>query len=221
MIPSDGLRALLIAEAELGERIMRALILRRVSLIDSDAGGVVLIGADNSPDVVRLQNFLSRNGLPHHLLDPETDPEAKELIARYAPSPSELPLVVALDGTVLRNPGEHPLGRALGMVTLPSSRRSMTSPWSAPDRPVLSTAVYAASEGLSVTVLDALGVRRTGRRQRADRELSRLPDRDFRQALAGRAYVQAHEIRRRDDDPGRGEIARLHAQGRQFRHRDR
>ena len=73
VIPSDELRQLLIAEAELGERITRALILRRVSLIDSDTGGVVLIGPADDSDVVRLQNFLQRNGLPHRLLDPETD----------------------------------------------------------------------------------------------------------------------------------------------------
>src|SRR5947207_6541488 len=64
LIPPDKLRALLVAEAMLGERIMRALILRRVNLIQGGVGGPVLIGPSNSTSVARLQNFLSRNGFP-------------------------------------------------------------------------------------------------------------------------------------------------------------
>src|SRR6478736_3641346 len=73
LIPPERLRALLVAEADLGERIMRALILRRVSLIQGGAGGPVLIGPSNSRGVIRLQGFLTRNGYPHHLLDPASD----------------------------------------------------------------------------------------------------------------------------------------------------
>src|SRR3954451_25023311 len=116
LIPPERLRALLVAEAELGERIMRALILRRVSLIQGGVGGPVLIGPSNSPGVVRLQGFLTRNGYPHHLLDPAADRDADELIARYSPSPEDCPLVVATDGTVLRNPTESQLARAMGMI---------------------------------------------------------------------------------------------------------
>src|ERR1700719_768164 len=78
LIPPDKLRALLVAEADLGERIMRALILRRVSLIQGGVGGPVLIGPSTSSGVVRLQSFLTRNGFPHHLLDPESDNDAAE-----------------------------------------------------------------------------------------------------------------------------------------------
>src|SRR5258706_4195401 len=73
LIPPERLRALLVAEADLGERIMRALILRRVSLIQGGVGGPVLIGPSNSGGVIRLQGFLTRNGFPHHLLDPVAD----------------------------------------------------------------------------------------------------------------------------------------------------
>src|SRR5262249_61857918 len=79
LIPPERLRALLMAEADLGERIMRALILRRVNLIQGGVGGPVLIGPSNSPAVAGLQNFLTRNGYPHHLLDPEKDRDAAEL----------------------------------------------------------------------------------------------------------------------------------------------
>src|SRR3979411_1039103 len=73
LIPPDQLRALLVAEAELGERILRALILRRVNLIQGGIGGPVLIGPASLGDTARLQNFLARNGQPHHVLDPASD----------------------------------------------------------------------------------------------------------------------------------------------------
>src|SRR5882724_4808590 len=114
LIPPDRLRALLVAEAVLGERIMRALILRRVNLIQGGVGGPVLIGPSDSPSVARLQNFLSRNGFPQHLLDPDRDHDAEELIKRYSPLPDDWPLVVTIDGTVLRNPSENDLAHALG-----------------------------------------------------------------------------------------------------------
>src|SRR5258708_30819843 len=99
---------------------MRAPILRRVSLIEGGVGGPVLIGPSNSSGVVRLQSFLTRNGFPHHLLDPERDHDAAELIARYSPSPTDWPLAVVADGTVLRNPSETELARALGMIGGPA-----------------------------------------------------------------------------------------------------
>src|SRR6266700_6148887 len=80
LLPPDRLRALLVAEAVLGERIMRAFILRRVSLIQGGAGGPVLIGQPNAGGVIRLQGFLTRNGYPHHLLDLVADREVAELI---------------------------------------------------------------------------------------------------------------------------------------------
>src|SRR6202161_2512634 len=115
LIPPERLRALLVAEADLGERIMRALILRRVNLIQGGVGGPVLIGPQDSGGVIGLQRFLTRNGYPHHLLDPVTDHDAAELIARYSPSPTDWPLGVAADGTVLRNPIESEQALAIGM----------------------------------------------------------------------------------------------------------
>src|SRR4051812_37860082 len=154
LIAPERLRALLVAEADLGERIMRALILRRVNLIQGGVGGPVLIGPSNSSGVIRLQSFLTRNGFPHHLLDPERDHDAAELIARYSPSPSDWPLVVAVDGSVLRNPAESDLARALGMIG-PAGHKVYDVAIVGCGPAGLATAVYAASEGLSVAVLDA------------------------------------------------------------------
>jgi thioredoxin reductase (NADPH) len=155
LIPPPRLRALLVAEADLGERIMRALILRRVSLIKGGAGGPLLIGPSNSIGVVRLQGFLTRNGYPHHLLDPASDNDAAELIARYSPSPQDWPLVVVPDGTVLRNPGESELARAMGMLRAIAKDKVYDVAVVGSGPAGLSTAVYAASEGLNVAVCDA------------------------------------------------------------------
>src|SRR3982075_2046814 len=91
VIPAEKLRALMIEGPELGERIMQALILRRVALIEAGAGGPVLIGPESSPDVIRLQGFLARNAYPHQLLDPGQDRDAAELVKQYAPNPADLP----------------------------------------------------------------------------------------------------------------------------------
>src|SRR6201996_7186568 len=104
LIPPDNLHTLMIEEPELGERIMRALILRRIVLIESGAGGPVLIGPESSPDVVRLQGFLARNAYPHQLLDPARDEDAAKLVQQYAPNPSDLPLAVCPKGSLLKNP---------------------------------------------------------------------------------------------------------------------
>src|SRR3984885_14841286 len=154
LVPPERLRALLIAEADLGERIMRALILRRVNLIQGGAGGPVLIGPSDSSGVVRLQGFLVRNGYPHHLLDPVADTDAAELIARYSPSPADWPLVVAPDGTVLRNPSESELARAMGMLRALTKDKVYDVAVVGSGPAGLSTAVYAASEGLAVAVCD-------------------------------------------------------------------
>ena len=116
IIPPDQLRALLIAEAELGERIMRALILRRVGLIEAGAGGPVIVGRGASGDVLRLEGFLRRNGQPHQTLNPETDPEAKALVERFHVDAGQLPIVLCPGGQLLRNPSEIELARCLGLV---------------------------------------------------------------------------------------------------------
>src|SRR4029453_2631842 len=102
-VPPEAVRTLLVAEAELGERILRALILRRVALIEIGFGGPVLVGALKSPDVTRLSSFLERNGIPFRVLDP-ADKDAASMLERLAPKPEELPIVIAPDGAFLKNP---------------------------------------------------------------------------------------------------------------------
>src|SRR6266852_5136172 len=215
LIPPERLRALLVAEADLGERIMRALILRRVNMIQGGVGGPVLIGPSDSAGVIRLQGFLTRNGIPHHLLDPERDRDAAELITRYSPSPSDWPLVVIADGTVLRNPGESELARALGMIGGPAGDKIYDAAIVGCGPAGLATAVYAASEGLSVVVLDARSFGgQAGASARIENYLG-FPTGISGQALAGRAFSQAQKFGADLGIPL--EVARLDCGGRERR----
>jgi thioredoxin reductase (NADPH) len=194
LIPPQQLRALLVAEADLGERIMRALILRRVNLIQAGAGGPVLIGPADSSDVIRLRGFLTRNGLPYHLLDPQTDHDAAEVIARYSPSPADWPLVVAPDGAVLRNPTETELARAVGMIRGVSRDKVYDVAVVGSGPAGLSTAVYAASEGLSVAVCDARSFGgQAGASARIENYLG-FPTGISGHALTARAFNQAQKF---------------------------
>jgi len=194
VIPPDRLRALLVAEADLGERIMRALILRRVNLIQGGVGGPVLIGAPSVSGMARLQNFLARNGQPHHVLDPATDKDAADLVARYAASRAELPLVVCPDGGVLRNPTETELALAMGMITNHAHTRLFDVAVVGSGPAGLATAVYAASEGLSVAVLDSRAYGgQAGASARIENYLG-FPTGISGQALAGRAFSQAQKF---------------------------
>ncbi|RYX89210.1 MAG: cyclic nucleotide-binding domain-containing protein [Bradyrhizobiaceae bacterium] len=194
LIAPAQLRALMVAEADLGERIMRALILRRVNLIQGTVGGPTLIGTSNTPDVVRLEGFLTRNGYPHHLLDPMIDKDAADLVARYTPSPSDLPLVVVADGSVLRNPSVGELSRALGMVDHVVKGKIYDVAIVGCGPAGLSASVYAASEGLSVAVCDARAFGgQAGASARIENYLG-FPTGISGMALTARAFNQAQKF---------------------------
>jgi thioredoxin reductase (NADPH) len=194
LIAPDKLRALLVAEADLGERIMRALILRRVSLIQGGVGGPVLIGPASLGDMARLQNFLARNGQPHHVLDPAADKDAADLVARYAASRADLPLVVCPDGTVLKNPSETSLAFAVGMIGGHDHSKLYDVAVVGSGPAGLATAVYAASEGLSVAVFDSRAFGgQAGASARIENYLG-FPTGISGQALAGRAFNQAQKF---------------------------
>jgi thioredoxin reductase (NADPH) len=154
VIPPDQLRALLVAEAEIGERIMRALILRRVGLLETGAGGPIIVGHAEDANVLRLDGFLVRNGHPHLRLDPATDPEAQALVQRFAVTEAELPIVLCPSGALLRNPSEATLGRCIGLVATIDPDHVFDVAIVGAGPAGLAAAVYAASEGLSVLALD-------------------------------------------------------------------
>jgi thioredoxin reductase (NADPH) len=194
IIPPERLRAVLVAEAELGELIMRALILRRVGLIERGVGGPVIVGHAGDGDVLRLDGFLSRNGHPHQSLDPETDLEARTLIQRFDVDPGELPIVLCPGGQLLRNPSENELARCLGLVRPidPTKVYDVAVVGAGPAG--LAAAVYAASEGLSVLVLDcrAFGGQ-AGASARIENYLG-FPTGITGMALMARAYNQAQKF---------------------------
>ena len=193
-IPPDQLRALLIAEAELGERIMRALILRRVGLLETGAGGPVIVGRAENGDVLRLEGFLRRNGHPHQRLNPETDAEAKALIERFHVDPGQLPIVLCPNGQLLRNPSEIELARCIGLVGPIDPDRVYDVAVVGAGPAGLATAVYAGSEGLSVLVLDgrAFGGQ-AGASARIENYLG-FPTGITGMALMARAYNQAQKF---------------------------
>lgn len=194
VIAPDRLRALLIAEADLGERIMRALILRRVGLIETGAGGPVIIGREDDPDARRLEGFLRRNGHPHQHLDPAVDDCARTLVERFNVTDAELPIVLCPNGDLLRNPTEAQLARCIGLVRAidPDKVYDVTVVGAGPAG--LATAVYAASEGLSVLVLDcrAFGGQ-AGASSRIENYLG-FPTGISGMALMARAYNQAQKF---------------------------
>jgi len=194
VIAPDRLRSLLIAEAELGERIMRALILRRVGLIETGGGGPVIVGPAGDGDVLRLENFLSRNGHPHQRLDPEDDEEARALIERFNVEPGTLPIVLCPGGQLLQNPTERQLARCIGLVGAIDPDRVYDVAIVGSGPAGMAAAVYAASEGLSVLALDcrAFGGQ-AGASARIENYLG-FPTGITGMALMGRAYSQAQKF---------------------------
>ena len=194
IIPPERLRALMIAEAELGERIMRALILRRVGLLETGAGGPIIVGRADDGDVLRLENFLRSNSHPRRSLDPETDEEAKALLDRFNVDPGDLPIVLCPQGELLRNPTETKLARCLGLVGPIDSSRIYDVAIVGAGPAGLAAAVYAASEGLSVLMFDcrARGGQ-AGASARIENYLG-FPTGISGNALMARAYNQAQKF---------------------------
>jgi thioredoxin reductase (NADPH) len=185
------LRDLMVEEAELGERIMRALILRRVGLLDVGAGGPVIIGSADHADVLRLEGFLTRNGHPHQRLDPKSDPCAQTLIERFHIVPRDLPIVLCPNGQLLRNPNDVELARCIGLVKPIDPDKIFDVVIVGAGPAGLAASVYAGSEGLSVLALDcrAFGGQ-AGASARIENYLG-FPTGITGLALMARAYNQA------------------------------
>ncbi|MGJ7512303.1 FAD-dependent oxidoreductase [Variovorax sp. GT1P44] len=207
VIEPHSLRALVIEEADLGERIMRALILRRVALLDAGMGGVVIAGRATSPSVVRLQTFLARNGQPHYQFDPAIEQRPCPFLAQYEIGPQEA-LVVCMDGAVLRSPSEAELARHLGMIDTLERQEIYDCAIVGAGPAGLATAVYAASEGLRVIVVDSRSYGgQAGASARIENYLG-FPTGVSGAALASRAFVQAQKFGAEIVIPAR--VASLH-----------
>ena len=185
------LRALLIGSAEVGEVIMRAFILRRTALITEGGAGSVLVGRDSDPWLLRLQGFLSRNSYPYTVLEPSRDADGQALIERLALRDDELPIVVCPNGSVLKRPTDSQVGACLGMTPVLDPKLVYDVAVVGAGPAGLATAVYGASEGLSMLVLDSRAFGgQAGASARIENYLG-FPTGISGQALAGRAYTQA------------------------------
>jgi thioredoxin reductase (NADPH) len=193
LLHPEDLRTLLVAEAEIGELIMRALILRRVNLIETGAGGPTLIGHADAPEMVRISGFLTRNGQPFTVVDPFASEADAAVAARYPHKTGVAVLAVCPNGSLLTNPTEIEIAKAIGLSEFDVSRTYDVAVVGAGPAG-LAAAVYAASEGLSVIVLDtrAFGGQ-AGASARIENYLG-FPTGITGQALAGRAFVQAEKF---------------------------
>ncbi|RZK77031.1 MAG: FAD-dependent oxidoreductase, partial [Methylobacterium sp.] len=192
-VPIDAahLRALMIGSADVGEVVMRALILRRVGLIEGGSAGSVLVGRPSDALLLKLQGFLTRNGYPNTLLDADSDAEGRAVVERLGVGPDDLPLMICPNGTVLRRPTETEAAVCLGLTPDLDPVRVYDVAVVGAGPAGLATAVYAASEGLSVLVLDQRAIGgQAGASSRIENYLG-FPTGISGQALAGRAYNQA------------------------------
>ncbi len=244
VVTPPSLRNILVQEAELGERLMRALILRRVGLLESGQAGPVIIGPAGNADVLRLDNFLSRNGQPHRVLDSSTDACAATLIEKFLVAPEQLPIVLCLGGQLLHNPSEAELARCIGMLQGIDPDHIYDTVVVGAGPAGLACAVYAASEGLSTLVLDCRSFGgQAGASSRIENYLG-FPTGISGMALMARAYNQAQKfgaeiaipdeavaLHEEESGPsrfrlslGNGEIARAHtvvlASGARYRRLD-
>jgi thioredoxin reductase (NADPH) len=194
VVPPRRLRDVLVQEAELGERIMRALILRRVGLLEAGQAGPIIIGPVGSRDVMRLENFLSRNGHPHASLDSTSDSCAKTLLKRFGILPEQLPIVLCPGGQLLHNPSENALARCIGLVRPIDPTLVYDTVIIGAGPAGLAAAVYAASEGLSTLVLDCRSFGgQAGASSRIENYLG-FPTGISGLALMARAYNQAQKF---------------------------
>lgn len=190
--PAD-LRSLLVMEAEIGEKIMRALIIRRVALIENGSGPV-LVGDTADAGMISLQSLLHRNGYPHTVIDARNDAQTVQFLEKISASKADFPIVVCPDGTVLRAPDENRLATQLGWLPKFNSDDIYDVAIVGAGPAGLAAAVYAASEGLSVAIFDSRG---PGGQASASARIENylgFPTGISGQALTGRAFVQAQKF---------------------------
>ncbi len=154
-LSGEGLRSLVAKDAELSEIIMRAFILRRLELVNAGQGNIILMGSRHSANTLRLREFLTRNEHPYAYVDLDTDKTSQELLDRFEVKLDEIPVIVCRASAVLRNPTIQQLADCLGLNIAidPTVIRDLVIVGAGPAG--LAAAVYAASEGLNVLVIEA------------------------------------------------------------------
>ena len=186
--------ALIQNDTELGEILMRAFILRRVELIAAGVGDIVLIGSAYSASTLRIKGFLMRNGQPYSNMDLERDSEVQNLLDSFQISPGEIPVLICRGQLVLRNPSNQQIADCLGFnESIDQTHvRDLVIIGAGPSG--LAAAVYGASEGLDVMVLETSSPGgQAGSSSRIENYLG-FPTGISGQDLAGRAYVQAQKF---------------------------
>jgi thioredoxin reductase (NADPH) len=186
--------ALIQTDAELGEILMRAFILRRVELIAAGVGDVVLIGSTYSASTLRIKEFLMRNGQPYSYMDLERDPDVQNLVDSFQISASEIPVLICRGQLVLRNPSNQEIADCLGFnESIDQTHvRDLIIIGAGPSG--LAAAVYGASEGLDVMVLETGSPGgQAGSSSKIENYLG-FPTGIAGQDLAARAYIQAQKF---------------------------
>ncbi|MGF6600916.1 thioredoxin reductase (NADPH) [Paraburkholderia sp. GAS448] len=193
VIEPDKLRALIVADAQLGEHIMRALILRRLGLIEQGLGPII-VGNGDDARLIGLQGFLRRNAYPAMVIDARSDPEAITLLGGMTTGPDDFPLVFCPNGCVLRAPDEAQLASCLGLVPTFEQSHVYDVAIVGAGPAGLAASVYAATEGLSVAVFDQRAPGgQAGASSRIENYLG-FPTGISGQALAARAFQQAQKF---------------------------
>jgi len=185
------LLALVQTDAELSEILMRAFILRRLELLARDVGGVVVIGSTYNAGTLRIREFLTRNGHPFHFIDLDRDADAQELLDRFHVAAADVPVLICGVETVLRNPTNAQIADCLGFNETVDQTRVNDLVVVGAGPAGLAAAVYGASEGLSVLVLESnVPGGQAGSSSRIENYLG-FPTGISGLDLTGRAYAQA------------------------------
>jgi thioredoxin reductase (NADPH) len=189
-LSSENLRALVARDAELSEILMRAFILRRLELIRQGWGALVVLGSQHSARTLEIREFLSRNGQPYTYVDLDHDQTSQELLDRFDLKPTDVPVVVCPGRGVLRSPSVRDLAAGLGLSVANGEQvRDVIIVGAGPAG--LGAAVYAASEGLDVLVIET---RSPGGQAASSSKIENylgFPMGISGQELAGRAASQA------------------------------
>jgi thioredoxin reductase (NADPH) len=187
-------RRLVSSEPDIGEIILRAYILRRVGVIRHAQGGVVLVGHGHDADTLRIQQFMTRNGYPHHVLDVDTHTDAQDLLGCFGLTATELPVIVAPGAAMLQNPSNAALADGLGLTEDLDAATVYDVAVVGAGPGGLAAAVYAASEGLHTIIIESLAPGgQAGTSSRIENYLG-FPTGISGQALAGRAQAQAQKF---------------------------